>query len=187
MYRTFNMGARHDPRRLAEPPARRRALARASRRDVLRHRARSWPAQVSAFEGEARRPKASASSSAAAAPTSRPSSTPRGGATSAARSRSSSRTSRAAARPRACPPRRDRHARLPDHRGRAREEFDAELAGAPRAPPCRPRLPRRLHAPPLAGLRPGLRRADPERPPVAAAGVPRARAQTAGPRARRRR
>ena len=62
-----------------------------------------------------------------------------------------------------------------DHRGRPREEFDAEVVALLRAARRRAGLPGRLHAAALARVRACLPAADPEHPPRAVAGLSRAK------------
>ena len=71
-----------------------------------------------------------------------------------------------------------------DHRGRAREAFDAEVAAPARGARRRARLSRGLHAPALPRVPPRVPGPDPERAPVAAAGLSRASRPSAGLRAR---
>ena len=62
----------------------------------------------------------------------------------------------------------------------AREAYDAVLVRELRAPRRRPRVPRRLHAPPQPRLHRRLSERDPQHPPVAAAVLPRRRRAAPG-------
>ena len=171
MSRTFNMGIGMVVVVAPERPARRRALARAARRDELRDRL-----------GRRGR-RASSSSELTVKRDRRPHQRPRlepAGAHRRAAARASSggeiavvfSNVEARAGPRARAARRASRPPFRDHRGRAREELRRRGRRDPDGARRRARLPRRLHAAALAGASARLPGPHPERPPGAPARLP---------------